>query len=254
MCAQVPIYRQRSFRVFVAIVLVVALMMAGYVEYQARVNNIHLQLGGSLYPVVADYVSWSKEEPFLPGQIPVVGELYSYRRPESASSGLAAKFHQWVSGGRLATKQCQDVSDGGLRWDTGSDDTWVLSSDVVGHVLEIYDSKYRRLSGSEAGRFQLLAERHYPRDSVARVGPNDDYYAIASGDNVTIYNMVGTQIRHFNGFELFGARIGFVLHNRESDLEHGFILYYPDTDLVLSPVDRDGGVLPGTVPLLRRQQ
>lgn len=151
----------RKFFLVVGIVLIsAALIFRGYVEYQKRVHNLNLQIGHSLYPVVSDYFSWSKEEPLKPGELPKRGEFYSYRRPESAAKKPMEKFYQRLSGGRTATKQCHGVSEDGLLWDTGSDDKWVPTADIVGHVVEIYDSKYRKLSKTPEGRLRLWVERH----------------------------------------------------------------------------------------------
>lgn len=175
----------RKFFLAVGIVLIsFALLFRGYVEYQKQVHGLNLQIGHSLYPVVSDYFSWSKEEPLKPGELPKRGEFYSYRRPESAAKKPMEKFYQRLSGGRTATKQCHGVSEDGLLWDTGSDDKMVPVADIVGHVIEIYDSKYRELSKTPEGRLRLWAERHHlPAD----IAISDKYVAITDGNSFRVY-------------------------------------------------------------------
>lgn len=181
----------RKFFLWLGIVLIsAALSFRGYVEYQKRVHNLNLQIGHSLYPVVSDYFSWSKEEPLKPGELPKRGEFYSYRRPDSAAKKPMEKFYQRLSGGRTATKQCHGISEDGLLWDTGSDDKWVPVADIVGHVVEIYDSRYKELSKTPEGRLVLWAERHHLPNEFS-TSANGEYVAIANGGYIALYSPRG---------------------------------------------------------------
>lgn len=235
----------RKFFLVVGIVLIsIALIFRGYVEYQKRVHNLNLQIGHSLYPVVNDYFSWSKEEPLKPGELPKRGEFYSYYRPESATKTLIEKFYQRLSGGRTATKQCHGVSEDGLLWDTGSDDKWVPVADIVGHVVEIYDSRYKKLSETPLGRFTLWVERSHLQDDVVWVG--DSYLAVDKQGAVEIYRCPSTKpIQTFEGWELFVFPGKIVMHRIGTEWgESGFMLYYPDSGVTVYPVNKDGETLP----------
>lgn len=243
----------RKFFLWLGIVLIsAALSFRGYVEYQKRVHNLNLQIGHSLYPVVSDYFSWSKEEPLKPGELPKRGEFYSYRRPDSAAKKPMEKFYQRLSGGRTATKQCHGISEDGLLWDTGSDDKWVPVADIVGHVVEIYDSRYKELSGNPLGRFTLWAERNHLEEDMVWV--EDSYLAVDRQGAVEIYRCSGKgPIKVFDGWELFRSPGKIVMHRVGTEWgESGFMLYYPQSDVVVYPVDKDGGTLPDSEAFIGR--
>lgn len=232
----------RKFFLVVGIILVsAALIFRGYVEYQKRVHNLNLQIGHSLYPVVSDYFSWSKEEPLKPGELPKRGEFYSYRRPESATKTLMEKFYQWLSGGRVATKQCHGVSEDGLLWDTGSDDKWVPATDIVGHVVEIYDSRYKELSKTPEGRFRLWVERHHMKEDYLQDGP---YIALLEVDSTVVYRD-GAPIATIRGYRPHAvANSRFVLSKNINEVQSAYTLYDPNKQLVVKGVDRMGMSVP----------
>lgn len=232
-----------KFVLWLGIILIsLALVFSGYVEYQKRVHNLNLQIGHSLYPVVSDYFSWSKEETLKSGELPKRGEFYSYRRPESATKTPMEKFYQRLSGGRTATKQCHGVSEDGLLWDTGSDDKWVPTADIVGHVVEIYDSRYKELSETPEGRFRLWVERHNVKGDYAFVGEPTSYVAITEYKPIrtTVFNTVGKPVsKPFSNHRLQCSQIGITMLEGEISSEH-FVLYYPDTGVIVDWVNKDG--------------
>ena len=204
-----PINCRNLFLVAGIVLIAAAMSFRGYVEYQKRVHNLNLQIGHSLAPVVPEYISWSKEEPLKPGELPKRGEFYTYRRPESAAKTPIQKFYQRLSGGRLATKQCHGVSEDGLLWDTGSDDRMIPVTDIVGHVIEIYDSRYKELSKTPEGRFRLWVERHHLPEDYQWIDNHQNTVVVVNTDgNLKMFSSEGTLVHETNLTVLLDIEIG----------------------------------------------
>lgn len=242
----IELHHRLGFRIFVAALILAALSFYGYVQYQERANHTFLQIGGSLRPVVNDYFSWSVEAPLQAGDQPIVGEYYSYKRPSPDYSKMSVweKASVWVyetaSGGREATKQCHAVTKDGTGWDTGSDDKVVPTAAITGHVLTMYDSRYKQLSQTTEGQFRLRLERHSLKDSY-KWAPNESFVAINASDGSTIYQPNGRIVRVFKGWIADVWRdTNLILFRPVSPITSAFILYDPTTGAVTANVDTEG--------------
>ncbi len=212
-----------------------------------------MQIGTSLYPVVSDYFSWSHEVPLGKAELPVVGEFYTYRRPNpdyrkmSPWQRATVWLYETFSGGRTATKQCHSVDPTTRTWDTGSDDKIRPVSEIVGHVTEIYDSRQRELSKTQEGRMRLWVERHHLRGDYAWL-KSSQYMAIQSKQGTQIYDSVGNPIRLFAGWSLKTTGTKFLLLKRNDQWRITLLAYWPETGRILSPCDANGQQLPSLNP------
>jgi hypothetical protein len=151
-----PFYNNRLVLALIIVALVVAIGYRGQIEYYERVYNCFMQRGLSLSPQVADNISWSFEVPLTSGEIPVVGNLYSYKRPEKSTWDriLAA-----IGLPRTATKWCWKVYADGS-WESMTDDGRISRDQTLRRVISIWQKSDEELRKTPEGQFEIWAKFH----------------------------------------------------------------------------------------------
>lgn len=151
-----PFYSNKIVLVVIVIAILAAIGYRGQIEYYERVYNCFMQRGLSLSPQATDNLTWSFEVPLASGEIPVVGNLYSYTRPTKTSwdRALAA-----IGLPRTATKWCwKAYSDGS--WESMTDDGRVSRDQTLRRVTSIWQKSDNALRQTPEGQFEIWAKFH----------------------------------------------------------------------------------------------